>query len=415
MNTELFIAKRLSYSKSSNNRISRLMAKIATISIALSLAVMIVSVAILIGFKQQIKNKLIGFVSAIQVNNYDTNISSETIPIANYYDFIPHLKEIPGIKHIQQYATKGGIIKTNNEMQGVTLNGVGTDFDWSFFKSYLVDGEIFEVNDSVSTNNVLISEILSSLLGLKVGDSFEIHFVVSEHVRTRKFTVSGIYNTYFEEQDRAYVLCDIKHIQRLNGWAKNQISGFEISLNSIDDLQAVYEQVDDIVSYINFDDGSRLAVSTVADMFPQIFSWLDILDMNVWIILILMIAVSGFNMISGLLIMLLEKASMIGLFKSLGMRNNSLQRIFLYRSAIIVLNGMLWGNVIGIGCCLLQQQFEIFKLNPSDYYFSVAPVQLDVLPVILLNIGSFLLILLIQVLPSMFIAKISPDKTIRFN
>lgn len=414
MNTELFLAKRLTYNKSSNSRISRLMAKIATISIALSLAVMIISVAVLTGFKQQIKSKLTGFVSAIQIRNFDTNSSFETVPIANYYDFIPQLKQIKGVKHIQQYATKGGIIKTDDEIQGVVLNGVGTDFDWSFFQSYLVEGKVFTVNDSTSTNKVLISQTLSLLLNLKTGDSFEIYFV-QEPIRVRKFTVSGIYNTYFEEQDRAYVLCDIKHIQRLNGWQKNQVSGFEISIDNIDDLQTVYNEVDDIVSYINFDDGSRLAVYTVIDMFPQLFNWLEILDMNVWIILILMLAVSGFNMVSGLLIMLLEKASMIGLLKSLGMQNFALQKLFLYRSAIIVIKGLMWGNIIGIGCCLLQQYFGIFKLNPADYYFSVAPVQLNILPVLLLNIGSFVLILLIQLLPSMYIAKISPDKTIRFN
>jgi lipoprotein-releasing system permease protein len=390
------------------------MSRIATVSISLSLAVMIISVAVLTGFKQQIKSKLTGFVSAIQIKNYDTNISFETVPIANYYDFIPQIKQIKGVKQVQQYATKGGIIKTDEEIQGVVLNGVATDFDWNFFKSYLVDGEIFEVNDSISTNKVLISQSLSSLLKLKTGDSFEIYFV-QEPVRVRKFTVSGIYNTYFEEQDRSYVLCDIKHIQRLNGWTKNQISGFEVSLHDLNDLGEVYEQVDDLVSYINFEDGSRLIVYAVDEIFPEIFNWLNILDMNVWIILILMLAVSGFNMVSGLLIMLLEKSSMIGLFKSMGMLNFSLQKIFLYRSGIIVVKGVFWGNIIGIGCCLLQQHFGIFKLNPADYYFSVAPVQLQLLPILLLNACSFISVLLLQLLPSMFIAKISPDKTIRFN
>lgn len=414
MNTELFIAKKLSDTKSSDNRISRLMANIALTSIALGLAVMIISVSVLIGFKQQIKAKLTGFISDITISNYDTNNSFETAPINNYYNFIPQIQQIPGVKHIQQYATKGGIIKTENEIQGVVLNGVGTDFDWKFFQSSLVDGEIFNVTDTATNNKVLISETLSNLLNLKTGDSFTIYFV-QEPVRIRKFTISGIYNTYFEEQDSKFVLCDIKHIQKLNNWTNQQVSGFKISLNNSNDLDRVAKQIDDIVLDTDFEDDSQLAVATVVDMFPQLFNWLDILDMNVWIILILMLVVSGFNMISGLLIMLLEKVSMIGLLKSIGMTNFSLQKIFLYRSAIIVLRGMFWGNVIGIGCCLLQQHFGIFKLNPADYYFSIAPVKLDLISVLLLNIGSFILIVFMQILPSMFIAKISPDKTIRFN
>ena len=233
VNTELFIAKRLGHSNSSNNRISRLMSRIALLSITISLVVMIVSVAVLVGFKTQLKEKLVGFTSAIQIKNFDTNSSFETTPIADYYDFIPQIKEIKGVKHIQKYATKGGIIKTDEEIQGVVLNGIGTDYDWSFFKSYLVDGEIFEINDSTTTNNVLISETLASLLNLKTGDAFEMYFV-QERVRVRKFTISGIYNTQFEEQDKVYVLCDIKHLHRLNGWTKNQISGFEVAIDNLD-------------------------------------------------------------------------------------------------------------------------------------------------------------------------------------
>lgn len=415
MNTEFFIAKRLSLDKVTRSRLSQLMSYISIVSIALSIMVMIIAIAVLTGFKTQLQEKITGFNAPLRVTNYDSNQSFETVvPILNDYPFYDTLRVLPEVRHVQQYALKGGIISTGSDIQGVVLKGIGSDFDWSFFRQYLVDGEVFMPNDSVSSNMVLISEQLSALLKLKIGDKFKMFFV-QEPVRMREFTISGLYNTHFDELDRTFVVCDIRHIRRLNGWASNDVSGMEILLHDVRKLDRAYRKVDDLVSYRTLSDGSRLNLSSIHDSFPQIFNWLAILDMNVLIILVLMLVVSGFNMISGLLILLLEKVPMIGLLKALGMTNKSVRLIFIYRSAVIVFRGLLWGNFIGIGLCLLQQQFGLITLDPKNYYFSVAPIELNVGSILLLNVAAFLFVLTVQLLPSIMVARISPEKTIRME
>ncbi len=414
MNHELFIAKRLVFEKDSTSRISRPIVAISVIGIALGLAVMIVAVAITTGFKNEVRNKVVGFESHIQILNYDTNISYETVPVKKNQEFMPELIASPWVKHIQVFAIKAGIIKTDTEIQGVVLKGIGSDFDWTFFQNSLVEGTIFHFTDTGSTNQVLISKSLADLLKLNVEDSFSMYFV-QDPPRARKFTISGIYETNLEELDMIYVLVDIKHIQRLNNWNEDQVSGFEVEIH---DFRELFPATLDVIQTVGFEldeEGSRLKVRNIIQKYPQIFDWLNLQDLNVWIILVLMLLVAGFNMISGLLILILERTNMIGILKSIGTRNWSLRKIFLYKSGFIIARGLFWGNTIGIGLCLLQDQFELLKLDPSTYYLSSVPINFSFLNILLLNAGTMVLILIMLLLPSYLISRITPVKTIRFD
>ncbi len=414
VNTELFIAKRIVTGKGTEQRVSRPVIKIAILGIALGLAVMIVATAIVTAFKQEISSKVVGFGSHIQIINYDTNTSYETEPVSKNQPFYPSLQDIPGIKHIQIFGIKAGIIKTKKEIQGVVLKGIGEDFDWHFFKKNLVDGSIFHVTDSVRTNKVLISKKLSDLLELKTGDSFIMYFV-QEPPRLRRFTVSGIYQTSLEDFDKTFILADIKQIQRLNNWRPDQISGFEVTIDHFRDLDKMTWVVKETVGTSFSKDKTRLRVENIKDKYPQIFDWLNLQDLNVWIILILMLLVAGFNMISGLLILILERMNMIGILKALGATSWSIRKIFLYQSAWLIVKGLLWGNVIGLGLCFLQKHFSIIPLNPETYYLTTVPVNLDPLIILGLNLGTLLIIVLVLVLPSYLISRISPVKTIRYE
>ena len=414
MNTEFFIARRIVTGKGAESRISRPVIRIAILGIALGLAVMLVATAIVTAFKQEVRSKVIGFGSHIQIINYDNNSSYETVPISKNQSFYPSLEEIPGIKHIQIFGIKAGIIKTKKEIQGVVLKGIGPDFDWSFFKKNLVDGHIFTVTDSTRTNEVLISKLLSDLLELKTGDSFVMYFV-QDPPRMRKFRVAGIYETSLEDFDKTFILADIKHIQRLNNWEPDQISGFEITVDHFRDLEQMTWLVREKAGTSFSEDKTRLRVENIIRKYPQIFDWLNLQDTNVWIILILMLLVAGFNMISGLLILILERLKMIGILKALGATNWSIRKIFLYQSAYLVIRGLFWGNIIGLGLCWLQDHFKLIHLNPETYYLKSVPINFDPLLILGLNAGTLLIIVTILILPSYLIARISPVKTIRYE
>ena len=414
MNTEFFIARRLALHSSDKRNLSQLMVKVATVSIALGMIIMIVSVAIVTGFRVQIEDKIIGFGGHLQITNFDSNNSYETTPISKEQSFLPGLRSLKGVKHIQLFATKGGIIATPNDNQGVLLKGVGGDFDWSFFKAHTVEGSCPAYTDTIASNNVIISKRLSQMLKLGLNEKFDIYFP-QEPIRIRRFTIAGIFDTQLQEIDETLVICDMRHIQRLNGWTDSQISGFEINIENMSMLGKLDEQVADSVIYKVLDDGSRLSVAGIDSQFPHLFSWLDVLDTNVWVILSLTLLVAGFNMISGLLIMLLEKIGMIGLLKSLGMRSWQLQKLFIYRSAFIVLKGVIIGNVVGIALCLIQKYFSIIPLDPDNYFVSTVPINLEWMHVVMLNLGTFILILAALTIPSLFINKITPEKSIRFD
>ncbi|MDR0687383.1 MAG: ABC transporter permease [Prevotellaceae bacterium] len=413
MNTEFFIAQRLTFSKQEEQRMLRPIVRISVVSVALSLAVMIIAVAVLTGFKEQITQKVTGFLAHVQIVSYESNTSYETAPVSRQQSFLPQVQQLKGVAHIQAFALKPGIITTGSNMQGVVLKGVDQDFDWTFFSENMVSGGAFTVTDSATTNKVAISQALARLLKLKQGESFDMLFV-QDPPRVRRFSIAAVYDTKFGEFDKLYVLCDIKHVQRLNGWRSGQITGFEVYVSSFDKLDETYLQVEDIAGYKLLPDGTRLFVESVKQRYAQIFDWLALQDLNAWIILALMLAVAGFNMISTLLITLLEQSRMIGLLKSLGMQNVSLQKIFIYQSGFIAGKGLLWGNVIGVGLCLLQQRFGVVSLNPETYYLSQVPVGLQLWHVLALNAGAMAAIIAMLALPSMLVSRISPSTTLRF-
>lgn len=414
MNTEFFIAKRISRVKENRKKFSGTITGIAVFGISIGLAVMIVALAVVTGFKGQIRDKVIGFGSHIQILNYDSNESFETKPIPSNPPFMKDIRAIPEIKHIQEFGLKAGIVKTEDEMQGLVLKGVGKDYDWTFFDKAMIAGKSFRINDSVTSNQVIISNYLAKKLNLKVGDSFQMWFV-QDPPRFRKFIISGIYETSLQEFDKTFAITDIKQIQKLSGWEKDQVSGLEMVLRDFNKIDQVSEEVNDIVSTAFFGNGSRLKVVSIVDKYPQIFDWLNLQDMNVMIIIMLMLLVASINMISGLLIIILDRTNMIGILKALGTTNFSIRTIFFYQSAYLILRGLFWGNVIGIALCLIQKEFGILKLDASSYYLTTVPVNLNFLNVFVLNLGTILIIMAFLIIPSMMISKISPSRAIRFD
>ena len=405
MSLEYFIAKRIYFSKEGDRQATPPVVRIAMIGIALGLAVMILSVAIVIGFKKEIRNKVIGFGSHIQITNFDNNASYESTPIAVSDTLLEHLKTFPGITHVEGFATKPGILKTDSDFQ---------DYDWTFFRNNLKEGELFILpTDKVSTD-VLLSRYLANLLGLKVGDSFLTYFVQDE-VRARKFRITGIYETGFVDYDKLFVIADIRQIRRLNGWAPDEVSGLELQVDDYDHLDRVAEDLYFDIAEKQDRNGNTYYTRSIKELNPMIFDWLEVQDINVVVILILILAVAGFTMISGLLIIILERTNMIGILKALGENNTSIRKIFLYISFFLIGKGMIWGNVIGIVLCLVQSYFRVVKLDPSVYYLDAVPIDLTVFSIVLLNIGTLAAAMLMMLGPSYLITKIHPAKSIRFE
>jgi len=415
MNLELFIAKRIHFSKKGHKTVSRPAVRVAMLGIALGLAVMIITVSVVLGFKKEIRNKVIAFGSHIQVMNFDRNETFETKPINASDSLIKSLSKIDGISHIQRFATKPGIIKTDADVQGIVLKGVDKDFDWKFYKNNMVEGDSIALNDSVASKQVIISAYLAHLLNLKVKSSFFTYFIEGDYIRARKFTVAGIYCTNFVEYDKLFILTDIKQIQQLNDWDKKQVSGLEILISDYDRLNEIGDKVYfRTANHVN-KDGSTYFSRTIEDLNPQIFSWLKMLDMNVVIILVLMLTVAGFNMISGLLILILERTNMIGILKAMGAKNWSIRKVFLYHSFFLIGKGMLWGNILGIGLILIQYFTHIIPLDAETYYVTFVPVYINILYILILNVGTFICSVLMLLLPSYLISKILPAKSIKYE
>ena len=416
MNFELFIARRIHFSKErgDSRRVTPPAVRIAVAGIALGVAMMILSVAIVVGFKQEVRNKMVGFGSHIRVSNFDSNSSYETVPIFVGDSLKSLLSALSGIRHVETFATKPGILKTETDFQGIVLKGVDVEYDWTFFRKHLREGELFSIDTGKVTNDVLISQQLADMLRLRCGDSFHAYFVQDE-VRARKFRICGIYDTGFTDYDKLFVLTDIKHIRRLNGWEADAVSGLELQVDDYDDLDEVAAAVDDRLLNRRDRKGNIFYVRSIKELNPMIFSWLDVLDLNVAVILVLMMAVSGFTMISGLLIIILERTNMIGILKALGQQDRSLRRVFLYISAFLIGKGMLWGNIIGLALCWIQSFFRPLSLDPSVYYLDAVPIHLTPGSWLLINLGASVVSLLMMLAPSYLITKISPAKTIRFE
>lgn len=412
MNLEYFIAKRIHFRQDRKN-VSRPAVRIAILGIAIGLAVMLIALCIVLGFKQEIRNKTIGFGGHIQITNFDSNNTYEMAPISINDSLKHEIASIKGVRHIQPFATKPGIIKTNDQFQGIVLKGVDRDFDWNFFKANMVDGDTLNVSDSLQ-NNVVISKHLADLFKLKTGDSFFTYFI-QDKIRARKFTISGIYSTNFIEYDKLFVLTDIRQVRNLNQWSDSLVSGYEVLINNFDDIDAIGNEVYFKTANKLQPDGSAYYTQTIKDINPQIFSWLDLLDMNVWVILFLMLAVAGFNMISGLLILILERTNMIGILKSVGATNWSVRKIFLYHSFFLIGKGMLWGNAVGLLVCTVQYFTGIIPLDPEAYYISTVPILFNWPLILLLNAGTLLASILMMIGPSYLITKILPATIIRYE
>ncbi|WP_167612844.1 ABC transporter permease [Maribellus sediminis] len=417
MNTELFISRRLFFDKGNKKLLSQRIIRIALTGIALGLAVMIVSVAVVTGFKKEVRNKVIGFGSHIQIINYDSNSSYETQPVSEEQPFLATVKQIPGINYLQPFATKPGMIKTDDYIQGIVFKGVDENYNWDFFAKNLLEGTIPDINDSTRTSQILISAEISRLLQLKINDKAIFYFLNENELMPRmlQLEVCGIYHTGFEEFDKLFILGDLKQIQRLNDWKDDQITGFEVVVSDFNQIEKIEQEIRSTIIQFRDKDAEILRTESITRMYPQIFDWLSILDMNVWVILILMVMVASFNMVSGLLVLILERASMIGVLKAMGTTGWSIRKIFVYLSVFLTGRGMLWGNVIGIVIVVLQNQFLIIHLDPATYYVEYVPMNFSLLHLLLLNAGTIVITSAMLIVPSWLISKISPDKSMRFD
>lgn len=411
MNLENFIAKRLIASKSHKSSISAPIIKIAITAIALGIIMMIISVATGIGLQQKIRQKVSAFNGHIIISNFNGNESDgSTLPISTNQKFYPKFNSVKGINHIQGVATKLGIIRTETDFEGITYKGVGKDYKWQYLQEYLVEGSIPKLNDELN-QEVLISQYLATRLKLKVGESFNTFFLnegEGKLPKSRRFKIVGIYNSGLQEFDSAYVIGDIRHLQMLNRWKSDQVGFFEVF---IDDFTQITQKGDEVYK----ETAAILNSQTIVEKYFYIFDWLKLFDINIIVILIVMIVVSTINMIVAILVLILERTQMIGILKSLGANNWIIRKIFLYNAFHILLRGLFWGNLIGIGVLLIQKCFGIVKLNPESYYVNVAPVEINIPYIVFLNIGTIIVCLLILILPSYIITKISPAKSIRFD
>ncbi len=380
---------------------------IAITGIALGVLAMLLSVMIVTGFRNEISSKVTGFMSHMRIHKFDSNNSFEDVPISKNAAFISSVKSIEGIKSIQPYAYKAGILKTKEEIQGIVLKGIDKDFDKSFFSEKMTAGKFPDLNDSTN-QQVAISKTLSGKLNLKVGDSFLVFFIQQDK-KVRKLIVSGIYNTGLNEDfDNIYILCNLDLIRKINNWEKDEIGGYEVNLSSLDLLDKVSKEVYQRVDY-------QTNVQTIRDIYPQIFNWLDLQNLNVIVIITLISLVAGITMISTLLILVLENSRQIGLLKALGAEDKLINITFRKVAASILLRGMMWGNILGLGLAFLQWKFHLIGLDESSYYISSVPVNFTLSGIAIINITTYVICMLMLLIPGKIISKINPIKVLRFD
>ena len=415
MHFPLFIAKRLYSEQGDKRKVSRPAIHIATAGVAIGLAVMIISVCVVLGFKHTIRDKVIGFGSHIQVADFLTLQQMEQYPIVIDDSMIDVLKHIPDVAHVQRFAMKEGILKTDSDFLGVAFKGVGPEFDSTFIHNNMVEGSIPHFSDSVSHNQILVSQLMADKLHLKSGQRIFAYFFDNNGVRTRRFTIAGIYQTNLKKYDETIVFTDLYTAVKLNGWESDQASGAELSVNNFDNLDMVESRVISKVKGTVDHYGETYSSATIKELNPQIFQWLDLMDLNVWIILALMLVVAGVTMISGLLIIILERTSMIGILKALGARNKTIRHTFMWFAVFIIGKGMLIGNILSLGLLALQQAFGIIKLDAQTYYVSTVPVEINALYIVALNVATLLISVFMLVAPSYLISHIHPAKSMRYE
>ncbi|MBC8984824.1 ABC transporter permease [Pedobacter sp. N36a] len=406
MNIEYFIARRIAIK--SERTFSKLIVRIAIAGVMLSLAVMMLSVAIIKGFKTEIQEKVRGYIGDVRIFKFDLNNSFEQTPFVPEAATLQHLKGNPNVAYYQAYATKPAIISVNDEVEGINFKGVDKTFNWNYIKSHLVTGKVINFADSAQAmKEIMISQFTANRLKLKTGDDFIMYFV-QDPPRNRKFKIVGIYAVGVEEIDKGFVLGDINVIRRLNNWAPNEIGGLEIRIKDFAKLKEVSTGI-----YENLE--VNLRSESVSEFFPAIFTWLSLLDVNTRVLLILMMIVGVINMITALLIMILERTNMIGMLKAFGMTDYSVIKIFLYNAVYLVGIGLFLGNILGLGLGFIQKYTHIFKLDQGSYYLSYVPVELHFVDVLVLNIGIVVICFVVLIIPSLLVSKISPLKAIRFK
>ncbi len=415
MNLPFFLASRINKDHTATRKVSRPAIKIGMWGVAIGLAVMIISVCVVIGFKHTIRDKVIGFGSHITVSEFVSMQENANQPVCMDDSTLQRLKSIPGIAHVQRFAMKQGILKTDEDFLGVMFKGVGPEFDSTFIATNMVEGHMPTFSDTASTNQLVISRLMADKLRVKAGDRIFAYFLGNDDVRTRRFTIAGIYATNLRHFDESICLVDLYSTVKLNGWETDQASGAELTLNDFDALDLVARDVTREIDRTQDRYGNTYTSRTVTAANPQIFSWLDLLDLNVWIILGLMVAVAAFTMISGLLIIILERTQMIGLLKALGAKNSTVRHTFLWFAAFIIGKGLIIGNIIGLGLCLLQHFTGVVKLDAAAYYVETVPVEINIPLILLLNIATLLLSVLVLIGPSYLISHIHPSKSMRYE
>ncbi len=415
MNLPLFLSRRIYHGESGGRNVSRPAIRIATIGVAIGLAVMIVTVSVVLGFKHTIRDKVVGFGAHIQVQNILSQSTSTDYPVCIGDSMLQVLSDIEGVTHAERYANTQGILKTDNDFLGISLKGVGPEYDPHFLASCLVEGELPQFCDTATTYPIVISQTISQKLGLKTGERVFAYFIDEDGVRARRFTVVAIYQTSMKRFDDVICLTDLYATRKLNGWFKDQCSGAELSIANFDELGEVNDKVVETVNRTLDRYKNTFSSQTILEVYPQVFSWLELLDLNVWIILGLMVALAGITMISGLLIIILERTQMIGLLKAMGAQNSTIRNTFLWFSVFIIGRGLLWGNLLGIGLVLLQQYTGIVTLDPQTYYVNKAPMELSLPLVFVLNVTTMIICVLVLVGPSYMTSRIKPASAIRYE
>jgi lipoprotein-releasing system permease protein len=413
LNLELFIAKRLIKGKQHKISISAPIIKIAIAAIALGILMMLIAIATGVGLKYKIREKIAAFNGHIQIYNYDNNVSDvSVVPVSLEQDFYPNFNLIDGVRHIQAVASKAGIIRTEDTFEGVIAKGVGKEYDWTVFKEFMIEGRLPDYTSDLNTE-VIMSKLMASRLQLGVNDEFSTFFLKDEDPskipNQRKFKITGIYDSGFEEFDGTYIFVDVRHIQRMNQWSSDEVGNFEIFL---DDFDAIDEKSKEIYGKTL----STLDTQTIKNKYYKIFEWIGLFDFNIAIIIGIMIIVGGINMITALLVLILERTQMIGILKALGAENWSIRKVFLYNAGYLIIIGLFWGNLLGLGAIWIQDQYKIFKFpNPQEYYIDYIPVYIDAPTILALNLGVLVLCVLMLLIPSYIITKITPVKAIKFE
>ena len=415
MNLPLFIARRIYGTEDARRQVSRPAIRIATLGVAIGVAVMIITVCVVLGFKHTIRDKVVGFGSHIQIQNFMSQQTASPAPISFSDSLMNQLRQMPGVRHVECYALTQGILKTDNDFLGVGFKGIGSDYDLTFLKKHLVEGEMPVFSSDKSNNHLLISRMMADKLRLKAGDRIYAYFIAEDNVRARKFTIKGIYETHMNQFDQSICFTDLPTSVKLNSWEPDQCSGAEVLVEDFDRLEETAQYIVKDVNRKTDSYGEIITSQTIYEAYPHVFQWLSLLDINVWIIFALMVAVAGFTMVSGLLIIILERTQMIGILKALGMRNPTVRHTFLWFAVFIIGRGLILGNIIGLGLVLLQQYTGIIHLDPASYYVDTAPMELNIPVILLLNVATLLICVFVLIAPSYLVSHIHPARSMRYE